>query len=480
MIPIVQSPALTLVKSASPLSYSQVGQVITYTYVVTNTGNVTVLGQITVTDDKVTVVCPPTASLAPGQSITCTASHTVTQADLDAGQIVNAASASNGVVTSPPDTVTVPAIQKPLLSIVKSSATTSLSAPQTVNYTYLVTNTGNVTVTGIALVDDNVGGGVTCPQTSLAPERLDDLHRVARVLAGGARRGRLACRGERRAGEHRHRVLERGGRRQRQPRHSDRADAGADAREVGVAGVVRPRRRGDHVHVQGHEHGQRDADRAVLGRGQQGDGDVPGDDQLAPGDSITCTSTHTVTQADLDAGRIVNIATATNGSVTSRPDVVGVGAVAEPLLSVVKSSPTTGLSSPQTVSYSYLVTNTGNVTLTGIALSDDNDNNDLTCPATSLAPAQSMPCTASHTFTQAELDANGSATAGSGFLTNTVTATSDQAAPATDTLSIPIVQRPRLTLVKVGVLDKTVVLRPTTPTPETGSTTRSRRGTPAT
>ena len=156
-------------KSASPLSYNQVGQVITYTYVVTNTGNVTVLGAISVTDDKVTVVCPPTASLAPGESLTCTASHTVTQADLDAGQIVNVASASNGVVTSPPDTVTVPAVQKPLLSIVKSSPTTSLSAPQTVNYSYLVTNTGNVTVTGIALVDDNVGGGVICPQTSLAP-----------------------------------------------------------------------------------------------------------------------------------------------------------------------------------------------------------------------------------------------------------------------------------------------------------------------
>ena len=183
----------------------------------------------------------------------------------------------------------------------------------------------------------------------------------------------------------------------------------------------------------------------------------PATTELAPGDSITCTATHTVTQADLDAGRIVNIATATNGSVTSRPDVVGVGAVAKPLLSVVKSSPTTALLSPQTVSYSYLVTNTGNVTLTGIALSDDNDNNDLSCPATSLAPGQSMTCAASHTFTQAELDANGSATTGSGFLTNTVTATSDQAAPASDTLSIPIVQRPRLTLVKVGVLDKTVV-----------------------
>jgi len=85
------------------------------------------------------------------------------------------------------------------------------------------------------------------------------------------------------------------------------------------------------------------------------------------------------------------------------------------------------------------VTNTGNVTLTGISLTDDNDNDDMSCPATTLAPAATMTCTATHTFTQAELNANGSPTAASGNLVNNVTASSNEAPSATDNLVIPIV-----------------------------------------
>ena len=83
---------------------------ITYTYMVTNTGNVTVLGPFTVTDDKVTVTCPPVGAAR----ARCVA-HVHGDAHGDAGgprrgRSSNVASASNGVVTSPPDTVTVDAI----------------------------------------------------------------------------------------------------------------------------------------------------------------------------------------------------------------------------------------------------------------------------------------------------------------------------------------------------------------------------------
>ena len=84
--------------SASPSTYDEVGDVISYSYEVKNTGNVTLAGPVTVSDDKATVTCP-SGGLAPGATKTCTASYTIAQADLDAGSVTNSRfSASNGTV----------------------------------------------------------------------------------------------------------------------------------------------------------------------------------------------------------------------------------------------------------------------------------------------------------------------------------------------------------------------------------------------
>src|SRR5674476_1346001 len=154
----------------APTTYSAVGATISYSYLVTNSGNVTLAGPFTVSDDKATVSCPTTASLAPGASITCTASFTITQAELDAGSLTNVASATNGTVTSPTDTETVTAVASPALTIVKTATPTTYSAVgATISYSYLVTNSGNVTLAGPFTVSDDKAT-VSCPTTaSLAP-----------------------------------------------------------------------------------------------------------------------------------------------------------------------------------------------------------------------------------------------------------------------------------------------------------------------
>ena len=69
---------------------STVGRRIDYSFIVTNTGNVTLSRRsASATTTSMTLPVCDVPRLAPGESATCTASHTVTQADLDAGSVTN-------------------------------------------------------------------------------------------------------------------------------------------------------------------------------------------------------------------------------------------------------------------------------------------------------------------------------------------------------------------------------------------------------
>ena len=150
-------------KSATPSTYSTVGQSISYSYLVTNTGNVRLAGPVTVADNKATVTCPALSTvgngdsfLDPGESVTCTASYTITQADLNNGSVTNVAKASAGGIDSNEDTETVTAVQTKTLSLVKSATPSTYSTVgQSISYSYLVTNTGNVQLAGPVTVADD-------------------------------------------------------------------------------------------------------------------------------------------------------------------------------------------------------------------------------------------------------------------------------------------------------------------------------------
>ena len=89
-----QPAGLTVDKGSCPPTRLRLGgRLLTYTFVVTNTGNVTLTG-VSVTDPLWAAARlrrrPP--SLAPGAR-TCTATYSVTQADVDAGSVNNTATA---------------------------------------------------------------------------------------------------------------------------------------------------------------------------------------------------------------------------------------------------------------------------------------------------------------------------------------------------------------------------------------------------
>ena len=88
------NPQLALTKTASPTSYNTVGQFITYTFTIQNTGNVTLNGPFSVTDDRLGTFICASGPLAPAATTSCTKSYAITQADINAGSVVNNAVAS--------------------------------------------------------------------------------------------------------------------------------------------------------------------------------------------------------------------------------------------------------------------------------------------------------------------------------------------------------------------------------------------------
>lgn len=111
-VQIVNNRTLTVTVTPNITTYTAVGQEITYTYVVKNTGT-TALGpaQFVVTDNKIAapINCDVSnKTLNPNDTLTCSAKYTVTQNDMNATNIVNSVTATGGgATTAQPGTSTV-------------------------------------------------------------------------------------------------------------------------------------------------------------------------------------------------------------------------------------------------------------------------------------------------------------------------------------------------------------------------------------
>ncbi len=311
-VTVTSQPALSIVKSASPTSVTTAGTVITYSFVVTNTGNVSLINLIV--HDTPTApagaltgnpTCPAT-SLEPTSSMVCAGTYVATQADIDNGSISDSATVtgtppSGPSVSSPSSSATVSAPADPALSIVKSASPTSVTTAGTViTYSFLVANTGNVTISGVAVNDALQGiSSISCPSNVLAPSDME-----------------------------------------------------------------------------------------------------------------LCISTYVASQKDIDAGSIINLASATgiepNGQVVAAPDSsFTVTASDTAQLSLLTTAGVAFYShAGESLPYEFLVINTGNTDLSNVSvLSDLKGISKISCPRSELPVGHSMSCTASYVATKADLKA---------------------------------------------------------------------------
>ncbi len=472
------SPAVSVDKTATVTPSAdenavKVGDTIQYTYAVTNIGNVD-LASVAVSDPfagAVTCPTPTPPGLAPGASETCTANavYTVAQADVDSGAVTDTATASGtddqGNISAPsnPSTATVLAVTGNASVSITKSASVSPAADQnavkvgdTIQYSYSVTNTGNVTLTSVA-VSDPSAGNVTCPApaaSGLAPGAsetctADSPYTVAQadVDAGGVTDSATATG-----------VDTQGAQSEPSAASTVTVPAVAAAPAVSLTKTATVDPAADQTGVQvgdriSYAYAVTNTGNVTLTSVAVSDpsaGNVtcptPAAPGLAPGQSETCTADdpHPVTQVDIDNGGVSDTATATGTdtqgvqSPSSSPATVTVPAIARvPAVEIQKfasaaNGDTSPISQGEQIQYSYLVTNTGNVDLTSLAVSD-NKVGSVSCPspaAPGLAPGAFETCTGTYTATAQDALNND--------VTNTATGTGTDAAGATSPVSAPV------------------------------------------
>jgi gliding motility-associated-like protein/uncharacterized repeat protein (TIGR01451 family) len=184
VIPICTAPAIAIVKTNNIVIGENgcatlvVGDVVTYTFAVSNPGNVS-LNTITVTDPHVGLSAVTLQSgdananniLEVTETWIYTATYTVTQADIDTGSITNQALAKgiapddtevtdvSGDGTTTNGENVIPICTAPSLLITKdgtyvdSNGDGITNVGDTVRYNFVVTNTGNVTLTNVMVSD---------------------------------------------------------------------------------------------------------------------------------------------------------------------------------------------------------------------------------------------------------------------------------------------------------------------------------------
>ena len=492
----------TLTTDADSSGDITAGDTLTYTIKLLNDGAVTITSN-TLSDNlsgfvSAGISCTGSssvASLAPSDSCTLTGTYVVTQANADAGSLVNTATSSStkGSDTLPRSaTLTLTVNQDPALTLIKTASdpadndSNGVDVDDVITYTYVATNSGNVTLTNVSIAEtqaDFTGTG-TLPSPAYASGGSDqDSDSATDDLAVGESVTWTATYALTQAD----------------------VNAGFVENRATATGSS-PSGTGDVTDVSDDD-GTNASDKtrksllpttkptltktATLTTDADSSGDITAGDtltytikllndgavtitsntlsdnlsgfvsagisctgsssvaSLAPSDSCTLTGTYVVTQANADAGSLVNTATSssTKGSDTlPRSATLTLTVNQDPALQVVKTATTAnGTALNDVVSYTITVKNIGNVTLNEIEVTDtltDYSGASLTLTtgpsfvgnsgssaAKTLAPQETSTYTATYKITQAAIDAGGlsnTATAnGKGPANQTVTDVSD-------------------------------------------------------
>lgn len=493
IVPIVSTPSLVLDKTGD-LADSDMhvaGDVIDYSFTVTNNGNVT-LTDVVISDDQLdgdaTMTWPGAAgTLAPGQSATGVGQHSLTQAEIDAGFVDNTASATGNPptgespTTTDRDRVLMPQTSSLVLEKTGQLADDAIGvADDGSEYTFVVTNDGNTTLTGVTITDALPGlstpaagewpgeDGVLAPGESVTFTATRTLTQ-ADVDAGGVDNTATAVG-----------TTPDGAETDDTDSHTLPLDADGSISLVKEGELASGAAAGDLINYTFTvtNDGPVTITSVYLADPLEGlsavtFGEWPIPDEegtLAPGDTVVGTATYELTQADVNRGAVDNTATVAGITLQNQPvedqDDATVELPASPAIELTKTPSLSGEGvAGNTITYTLTVTNTGNVTLTDVAIDDPLEGLselqiDWPGDAGTLSPGQSAAATATYTVTQADVNRgaveNTAATSGTGVRGGDVTDSADADVPLSQNAAIELVKSAALSDGATGAVGDTV------------------------
>jgi hypothetical protein len=426
-------PNLALSKFADRELYSEVGEQIRYTYVVSNDGDISIPAPITVFDDRLEVQCPDLGrignhneSLDQGEELICTASYLISEEDARSESITNSAWAKAAGVVSEPKTLTIHRRPQGILPLILSLSKyadreTYMETREVVHYNYLVSNEGIGSIPGPVIVEDDrvqeincldlekvgdqdnildPGETVTCTGIYMISDddvRLGSVPNTAQASAGGVSSNPSTVTLYEKA-----LTLS----------ISTDPDAYEDVgEEIQYSYLVTGRSKiplENPVTVQDDRIQVTCPEFSTIGNY---------DSFLDWDETIICNATYVISQADIDIsqpdderGSVTNQAVAYSGEVKSNKDSHTItGPTPAPALSLTHTAkPLRYDSVDQVITYTYIITNTGNVTLSPelVVTDDDNVEPAVNCNPENqmLAPKETATCTSTYTISQADFN----------------------------------------------------------------------------
>ena len=420
---------LTVVKettSTAPEGGYKLGDTVSYKITVKNDGNLTIK-DITVTDER-TGLSETIASLAPGANKTFTTETKVTEADILSGHIINDATATGtspdpdkpDVPVDPGHTDDDPEDKNGHLTVVKETTSTApeggYKLGDTVSYKITVKNDGNLTIKDITVTDERTGLSETI--ASLAPGANKTFTTETKVTEADILSGH---------------IINDATATGTSP-DPDKPDVPVDPGHTDDD----PEDKNGHLTIEKVTTSKAAAEDGKYALGEEitykitvkNDGnltitditvedELTGDkwnlDSLAPGATKEYEAKYTVTEADILEGEVVNVATGTGKSPDpDKPDVPVVPGEdpeptedPKPAIVFTKTANKASYQLGETVTYTFTVKNTGNLTINDLSLVDNLAGIKLgALNKTSIAPGETATATATYVVTLANVEAD--------------------------------------------------------------------------